>query len=66
MCTGAGSTVADPLMPESVPFWFAITVIAYLGYKLAHPPLWLVIVLLIAGFLLALSSGATLCATVTF
>ncbi|QNA73432.1 hypothetical protein C8250_017255 [Streptomyces sp. So13.3] len=40
-------------MPESVPFWFAIAVVGYLGYKLARPPLWLVIVLLIAGFLLA-------------
>ncbi|WP_419997786.1 hypothetical protein [Streptomyces boninensis] len=37
----------------SVPLWFALTVIAVLGVKLARPPLWLVIVLLLGGFLLA-------------
>ncbi|MEU6764819.1 hypothetical protein ABZ916_20095 [Streptomyces sp. NPDC046853] len=37
----------------SVPLWFALAVIGYLGIKLARPPLWLVIVLLLGGYLLA-------------
>ncbi|WP_415950584.1 hypothetical protein [Streptomyces sp. KLOTTS4A1] len=36
-----------------VPFWFFITCIAVIGVKLVRPPLWLVIALLIGGFLLA-------------
>lgn len=39
----------------NVPLWFVIGVIAYLGVKLARPPMWVVIVLLIGGFLLAKS-----------
>ncbi|MEU1624115.1 hypothetical protein ABZ746_01945 [Streptomyces sp. NPDC020096] len=37
----------------SVPLWFATAVIAVLGVKLARPPIWLVAVLLLGGFLLA-------------
>ncbi|MBC9719474.1 hypothetical protein H9Y04_43905 [Streptomyces sp. TRM66268-LWL] len=36
-----------------VPFWFFITVVAVIGVKLARPPLWLVLVLLIGGYLIA-------------
>ncbi|MFF5128207.1 hypothetical protein ACFY41_14955 [Streptomyces syringium] len=37
----------------NVPLWFVVAVVAYLGVKLARPPMWVVIVLLIGGFLLA-------------
>ncbi|MCF3137382.1 MULTISPECIES: hypothetical protein [Streptomyces] len=37
----------------SVPLWFFIACIAVAGVKLARPPLWLVIVLLIGGYILA-------------
>ncbi|WP_191094954.1 hypothetical protein [Streptomyces kanamyceticus] len=37
----------------SVPLWFTLAVIGYLGIKLARPPLWLVVVLLLGGYLLA-------------
>jgi len=37
----------------SVPLWFFIACLAVLGIKLTRPPLWLVIVLLIGGYILA-------------
>jgi hypothetical protein len=37
----------------SVPMWFFIACLAVVGVKLVRPPLWLVIVLLIGGYLLA-------------
>ncbi|MEV0093373.1 hypothetical protein [Streptomyces sp. NPDC050738] len=37
----------------SVPLWFALMVVGYLGIKLARPPLWLVLVILLGGYLLA-------------
>ncbi|WP_197351382.1 hypothetical protein [Streptomyces bathyalis] len=37
----------------SVPLWLAIAVVAVLGIKLTNVPTWLVVVLLIAGFLIA-------------
>ncbi|MEU2551275.1 hypothetical protein ABZ589_06140 [Streptomyces sp. NPDC013313] len=36
-----------------VPLWFALAVVGYLGCKLARPPLWLVLVLLLGGYLVA-------------
>ncbi|WP_427921204.1 hypothetical protein [Streptomyces sp. cg40] len=36
-----------------VPLWFALLVVGYLGIKLIRPPVWLVIVLLLGGYLLA-------------
>ncbi|MCP9990608.1 hypothetical protein LUX09_09000 [Streptomyces albogriseolus] len=36
-----------------VPFWFALIVVGWLGVKLIRPPLWLVLVLLLGGYLLA-------------
>lgn len=36
-----------------VPLWFALLVVGYLGVKLIRPPLWLVAVLLLGGYLLA-------------
>ncbi|MFF5881529.1 hypothetical protein [Streptomyces sp. NPDC012589] len=36
-----------------VPLWFALLVVGVLGVKLIRPPLWLVAVLLLGGFLLA-------------
>lgn len=36
-----------------VPLWLALIVVGYLGLKLIHPPWWLVIVLLLCGYLLA-------------
>ncbi|MFF7048362.1 hypothetical protein ACFY94_08375 [Streptomyces griseorubiginosus] len=36
-----------------VPLWFALTVVGYLGCKLIRPPLWLVLVLLLGGYLIA-------------
>ncbi|WP_404958311.1 hypothetical protein [Streptomyces sp. 147326] len=36
-----------------IPLWLALLVVAVLGYKLVRPPLWLVAVILIGGFLLA-------------
>ncbi|MFD7403586.1 hypothetical protein ACFV7R_13145 [Streptomyces sp. NPDC059866] len=37
----------------SVPLWFFIACLAVVGVKLVRPPLWLVVVLLIGGYLLA-------------
>lgn len=36
-----------------VPLWFALAVVGYLGIKLIRPPLWLVLVLLLGGYLIA-------------
>ncbi|MFE0433549.1 hypothetical protein ACFW2K_01085 [Streptomyces nigra] len=36
-----------------VPLWFALLVVGVLGVKLIRPPLWLVAVLLLGGYLLA-------------
>ncbi|MFF9300492.1 hypothetical protein ACIG5C_07790 [Streptomyces werraensis] len=36
-----------------VPLWFALVVVGVLGVKLIRPPLWLVLVLLLGGYLLA-------------
>lgn len=36
-----------------VPLWFAVVVVGVLGVKLIRPPLWLVLVLLLGGYLLA-------------
>ncbi|MFJ3643322.1 hypothetical protein ACIPRD_26700 [Streptomyces sp. NPDC090108] len=36
-----------------VPLWFALLVVGYLGVRLIRPPVWLVGVLLLGGFLLA-------------
>ncbi|MFJ1999147.1 hypothetical protein [Streptomyces chartreusis] len=37
----------------SVPLWFFIACLAVVGIKLVRPPLWLVLVLLIGGYILA-------------
>jgi hypothetical protein len=36
-----------------VPLWLALLVVGYLGVKLVRPPWWLVIVLLLGGYLVA-------------
>ncbi|MET7928275.1 hypothetical protein ABZT43_30665 [Streptomyces sp. NPDC005349] len=36
-----------------VPLWLALIVVGYLGIKLVRPPLWLVILLLLGGYLIA-------------
>ncbi|MET8225353.1 hypothetical protein [Streptomyces sp. NPDC005301] len=36
-----------------VPLWFVLAVVGYLGCKLIRPPLWLVLVLLLGGYLIA-------------
>ncbi|MFJ4785896.1 hypothetical protein [Streptomyces sp. NPDC088794] len=36
-----------------VPLWFALAAIGYLGCKLFRPPFWLVLVLLLGGYLVA-------------
>ncbi|WP_103511811.1 hypothetical protein [Streptomyces sp. SM13] len=36
-----------------VPLWLALIVVGWLGVKLIRPPWWLVLVLLIGGYLLA-------------
>ncbi|MEU8459915.1 hypothetical protein [Streptomyces sp. NPDC029003] len=36
-----------------VPLWLALIVIGCLGYKLVRPPLWLVAVILLGGYLLS-------------
>jgi hypothetical protein len=36
-----------------VPLWLALAVVGYLGAKLYRSPLWLVLVLLLGGYLLA-------------
>ncbi|GGN77566.1 hypothetical protein GCM10011579_059950 [Streptomyces albiflavescens] len=37
----------------TVPLWLFIACIGWVGIKLVRPPLWLVIVLLLGGYLLA-------------
>ncbi|MGA5347805.1 hypothetical protein ACPCSQ_19355 [Streptomyces griseoincarnatus] len=36
-----------------VPLWFTLLCVGVLGVKLIRPPLWLVLVLLLGGYLLA-------------
>ncbi|MFF0743004.1 hypothetical protein ACFYVL_21655 [Streptomyces sp. NPDC004111] len=36
-----------------VPLWLAVIVVGWLGIKLTRPPIWLVALLLLGGFLLA-------------
>ncbi|HET6357610.1 hypothetical protein OG905_23335 [Streptomyces sp. NBC_00322] len=36
-----------------VPLWLALIIVGALGIKLARPPLWLVALLLLGGYLLA-------------
>ncbi|SBT89301.1 hypothetical protein GA0115233_100874 [Streptomyces sp. DI166] len=36
-----------------VPLWFALLCVGVLGIKLVRPPLWLVLVLMLGGYLLA-------------
>ncbi|QKW44473.1 hypothetical protein [Streptomyces microflavus] len=36
-----------------VPLWLALVVVGWLGVKLIRPPWWLVLVLLLGGYLLA-------------
>ncbi|MEV1026965.1 hypothetical protein [Streptomyces sp. NPDC050264] len=36
-----------------VPLWLALIVVGYLGIKLVRPPIWLVILLLLGGYLIA-------------
>ncbi|MEV3995837.1 hypothetical protein AB0K62_09105 [Streptomyces halstedii] len=36
-----------------VPLWFALLAVGYLGVKLFRPPVWLICVLLLGGYLLA-------------
>ncbi|WP_107357911.1 hypothetical protein [Streptomyces agglomeratus] len=36
-----------------VPLWIALIAVGYLGVKLIRPPAWLVVVLLLGGYLLA-------------
>ncbi|WP_405947998.1 hypothetical protein OG588_16770 [Streptomyces prunicolor] len=48
----------------AVPLWFALLIVAWLGIKLIRPPVWLVIVLLLGGYLIADSILAPAIATV--
>ncbi|MER7815232.1 hypothetical protein [Streptomyces sp. NPDC096153] len=36
-----------------VPMWLALIVVGWLGVKLTRPPAWLVLVLLLGGYLIA-------------
>ncbi|WP_166802711.1 hypothetical protein [Streptomyces sp. ICN441] len=36
-----------------VPLWLALIVVGWLGVKLTRPPAWLVLVLLLGGYLIA-------------
>ncbi|MFC8436195.1 hypothetical protein [Streptomyces sp. NPDC057253] len=36
-----------------VPLWLAVIVVGWLGIKLARPPVWLVVLLLLGGYLVA-------------
>ncbi|MDG9704089.1 hypothetical protein QC029_17985 [Streptomyces sp. DH37] len=36
-----------------VPLWFALLCVGVFGVKLIRPPLWLVLVLLLGGYLIA-------------
>ncbi|MGW6023713.1 hypothetical protein [Streptomyces sp. NPDC055099] len=44
----------------TVPLWLALAVVGYLGVKLFRPPLWLVALLLLGGYLLSDSIFAPL------
>ncbi|MER8236849.1 hypothetical protein [Streptomyces sp. NPDC094049] len=48
-----------------VPLWLALIVIGGLGIKLIRPPWWLVVALLLGGYLLANSVIAPLLAPLT-
>ncbi|MFD8417386.1 hypothetical protein ACFV2Q_37550 [Streptomyces sp. NPDC059650] len=48
-----------------VPLWLALVVVGALGYKLIRPPLWLVAVILLGGYLLAGSVLAPLLDPIT-
>ncbi|MDQ0942522.1 MULTISPECIES: hypothetical protein [unclassified Streptomyces] len=37
----------------NVPLWLALIAVGWLGIKLVRPPIWLVVVLLLGGYLLA-------------
>ncbi|MFE1250649.1 hypothetical protein [Streptomyces sp. NPDC058766] len=37
----------------NVPLWLALLVVGVLGVKLIRPPVWLIAVLLVGGYLLA-------------
>ncbi|MER7173406.1 hypothetical protein [Streptomyces mesophilus] len=43
-----------------VPLWLALIIVGYLGVKLIRPPWWLVLALLLGGYLLADSLFAPL------
>ncbi|MER5948260.1 hypothetical protein ABT127_19610 [Streptomyces sp. NPDC001904] len=36
-----------------VPLWLAALVVGWLGIKLTRPPIWLVVLLLLGGYLIA-------------
>jgi hypothetical protein len=36
-----------------VPLWLALIAVGYLGVKLVRPPMWLVALLLLGGYLIA-------------
>ena len=36
-----------------VPLWLAVIAVGYLGIKLVRPPMWLVVLLLLGGYLIA-------------
>ncbi|MGW2515956.1 hypothetical protein ACWC09_02780 [Streptomyces sp. NPDC001617] len=36
-----------------VPLWLAVIVVGWLGVKLTRPPVWLVVLLLLGGYLIA-------------
>jgi hypothetical protein len=36
-----------------VPLWLALLAVGYLGVKLVRPPMWLVALLLLGGYLIA-------------
>ncbi|RPF34196.1 hypothetical protein [Streptomyces sp. TLI_185] len=38
-----------------VPLWLAVIVVGWLGVKLTRPPMWLVVLLLLGGYLIASS-----------
>ncbi|MGP3687433.1 hypothetical protein ACTVZO_22485 [Streptomyces sp. IBSNAI002] len=48
-----------------VPLWLALIAVGALGYKLIRPPLWLVAVILLGGYLLADSFIAPLLDPIT-
>ncbi|MFF4504620.1 hypothetical protein [Streptomyces sp. NPDC001401] len=38
-----------------IPLWLAVIVVGWLGVKLTRPPVWLVVLLLLGGYLIAQS-----------